>query len=84
MKPLFGWENNIEFLFIDSMEKRRVKTAPFVILLAFQYFPFPSGRQCRGAPPKFPPKNKGFINYVSYRNWAVRNPAETRLDSLAW
>ena len=26
-------------------------------------------------------KNKGFINYVSCRNWAVRNPAGTRLDS---
>ena len=24
---------------------------------------------------------KGFINYISCRNWAVRNPAETRLDS---
>ena len=28
--------------------------------------------------------NKGFINYVFCRNWAVRNPAGTRLDSLAW
>ena len=24
---------------------------------------------------------KGFINYVFCRNWAVRNPAGTRLDS---
>ena len=38
-------------------------------------------RQWREAPPKFPPKYKGFINYVSCRNWAVRNPAEARLDS---
>ena len=29
-------------------------------------------------------QNKGFINYVFSRNWAVRNPAGTRLDSLAW
>ena len=26
------------------------------------------------------PYKKGFINYVSSRNWAVRNPAGTRLD----
>ena len=26
-------------------------------------------------------QNKGFINYVFCRNWAVRNPAGTRLDS---
>ena len=29
----------------------------------------------------FPRKNKGFNNYVFCRNWAVRNHAETRLDS---
>ena len=28
--------------------------------------------------------NKGFINYVFCRKWAVRNPAGTRLDYLAW
>ena len=74
-------ELNMEFLFIASMKKRKVKASPFVILLAFQYFPIPPGRQEREAPPNFPKKNKGFINYVFCRNWAVRNPAGTRLDS---
>ena len=32
-------------------------------------------------PPQFSYHNKGFINYVFCRNWAVRNPAGTRLDS---
>ena len=32
-------------------------------------------------PPQFSHHNKGFINYVFCRNWAVRNPAGTRLDS---
>ena len=32
-------------------------------------------------PPQFSHQNTGFINYVFCRNWAVRNPAGTRLDS---
>ena len=35
-------------------------------------------------PSKFTNNNKGFINYVFCRNWAVRNSGGTRLDSLAW
>ena len=31
--------------------------------------------------PQFSHHKKGFINYVFCRNWAVRNPAGTRLDS---
>ena len=61
--------------------KRKVKAGPFFIFLVFQYFPFPPGRLLRQAPSNFPPKNKGFINYVFCRNWAVRTPARTRLDS---
>ena len=34
--------------------------------------------------PIFSHHNKGFINYSFCRNRAVRNPAGTRLDSLAW
>ena len=37
--------------------------------------------QCRELPPQFSHHNKGFINYVFCRNWAVRSPAGTRLDS---
>ena len=39
-------------------------------------------RQCRETSPQFSYQNKVFINYVFGRNWAVRNPAGTRLDSL--
>ena len=42
---------------------------------------FPHWMQCREMPPQFSHHNKGFINYVFCRNWAVRNPAGTRLDS---
>ena len=45
---------------------------------------FPPENQRREAPPYFPDQNKGFIKYVFCRNWAVRNPAGTRLDSLDW
>ena len=58
-----------------------MKTSPFVILPAFQCFPIPPGRQEREASTNFLPKNKGFINNVFCRKWAVRNPAGTRLDS---
>ena len=40
--------------------------------------------QCREIVPHFSHHNKGFINNVFCINWAVRNPAGTRLDSLAW
>ena len=31
--------------------------------------------------PQFSHYNKGFIIYIFCRNWVVRNPAGTRLDS---
>ena len=34
--------------------------------------------------PEYGHHNKGFINYNFCRNWVIRNPAWTRLDSLAW
>ena len=39
---------------------------------------------CRWTPNWFSKHNKGFLNYVFWRNLAVRNPAGTRLDNLAW
>ena len=65
---------------LQQWRKIKVQISPLVILLVFQYFPFP-GRQQRAAQPNSPHQNKGFINYVFCRNWAVRNPAGTRLDS---
>ena len=40
-----------------------------------------STTQCIEMAPQFFHYNKGFIYYVFCRNWAVRNPAVTRLDS---
>ena len=53
--------------------KGKVEKSPFFILSVLKpLYTFP-----------FLQKIKGFINYVFCRNWAVRNPAGTRLDSLA-
>ena len=41
----------------------------------------PPGKQWSEPSPNSPPQNKGFINHVFCRNWAVRKPAGTRLDS---
>ena len=71
----------MDFLFIASMESKKVKASPFRILLVFQYFPFLQEGSKDKHHPISPQKNKGFINYVFCRNWAVRNPAGTRLDS---
>ena len=59
--------------------KEKVETSPSSIQSSL-HIPFPPGTQQREAPPYFPHHNKGFINYVSCRNWGVRNPA--RLSSL--
>ena len=47
-------------------------------------FLFSLCKQCRETQSYFSHYNKGFINYVYFRNWSVGNPAGTRLDSLAW
>ena len=57
----------------------------FFILSASRYFPFPPGKHCIAlllALPNASNQNKGFLNYVFCRSWAVRNPAGTRLDSV--
>ena len=52
---------------------------------SFSLLPLSSRKAVKEAPANFPQKeNKGFINYIFCRNWAVRNPAATRLDSVAW
>ena len=47
--------------------------------LVFTFFPTPLKQW--ETPCLFSHQNKGFINDVFCRNWAVRNPAGTRLDS---
>ena len=46
--------------------------------------PFPKCKQCRKTLTLFSHQNRRFIKYVFWRNWSVRNPAGTRLDSLDW
>ena len=70
------------FSALPQWRKGKVETSPFFILSASWWFPFPPGSQWIEAPPDSPNQNKGFINYFFCRNWAVRNPAETRVDSL--
>ena len=43
-------------------------------------FPFLSASNAE-KPTYYSHHNKGFINYLFCRNWAVRNPSGTRLDS---
>ena len=48
----------------------------------FSILPLSSRKAVKEAPANFPQKkHKGFIEYVFCRNWDVRNPAGTRLDS---
>ena len=67
---------------LPQWRKRKVERSQFFILSASRYFPFPSGKHWIEALPNSPYQNKGFLNYVFCRNWAVRNPAGTRLDSV--
>ena len=48
--------------------------------LAFTFF-LSQLKQRIETPSQFSHQNEGFIDYVSSRNWAVRNSAGTRLDS---
>ena len=57
-------------------EKLRMMQNGHIFIVVFS----PMKAMQRNAP-KFSHHNKGFINYVFCRNWDVRNPAGTRLDS---
>ena len=71
----------IEFLFLASMEKKKSEDKSNRHYSSFSILPLSSRKAVKEAPANFPQKNKGFISYVFCRNWAVRNPAGTRLDS---
>ena len=64
----------MEFLFIALMEKK--KSDKSICHL------FSRKAVKRSTIQLFPHQNKGFINFVFCRNWAVRNPVGTRLDSF--
>ena len=67
----------MNFLFMASMEKKKSEDKSICHPSTFPIIPLSS----RNALKRSTPKNKGFINYVFCRNWVVRSPAGTRLDS---
>ena len=71
----------MEFLFILSMGKKKSEDNSICHSSSFPILPLSSRKAVKRSTNQFPPKTKGFINYVFCRNWAVRNPAGTRLDS---
>ena len=77
----FMGELRWSFSALPQWIKRKVETCPFFILSVSWYFPFPSGKHRIEALPNSPNQIKGFLNYVFCRNWDVRNPAGTKLDS---
>ena len=68
----------MEFVFIASMEEKKSEDKSVCHPSSFSVLPLSSRKAVKEVPANFLQKNKGFINY---RNWAVRNPAGTRLDS---
>ena len=69
----------MEFLFIASMEKKS-EGKSICHHFSIPIRPLSSRKAVKTSTIEFPPK-KGFITYVFGRNWAVRNPVATRLDS---
>ena len=78
----FDGRTKVKFLCIASMEKRKSGDKSIFHPFSFLMLPLSPGTQWIKAPLDSPNQNKGFINYVFCRNWAVRNPAGTRLDSV--
>ena len=71
----------MEFLFIDSMKKKKSEDKSICHRSSFPKLSLSSRKAVKRSSMQFHPKNKCFINYVFCRNWAVRSPAGTRLDS---
>ena len=74
----------MEFLFIALMEKKKSEGKSICHPSSFPILPFSSRKAVKRNTTQFPLSYIVFINYIFCRNWAVRNPAGTRLDSLAW
>ena len=81
MKPLFWWGNLVVLLFTAFLEERGSIVILEGWLLDLSSFFFSIVEAKNRKSTLVLPSNKGFINYVFWRNWAVRNPAGTRLDS---
>ena len=78
----FDGRTKIEFLFIDSMEKKKSEAKSICNPSSFSKLPLSSRKAVKTSNIQFSlKKNNGFIKYVFCRNWTVSNPAGTRLDS---
>ena len=73
----------VVLLFIVYLEERKCVEKAWMDRNRHIYtFPFLHASNVEN-PTYYSHQNKGFINYVFCRNRAKRNPAVTRLDSLA-
>ena len=75
----FDGRTKVKFSELPQWRKRKVELSSFFIISALWYIPF---RHWIKALPNSSNQNKGFLNYVFCINWAVRNPAGTRLYSV--
>ena len=68
---------------VASIEEKKSEDKSVFHPSSLSILPLSSRKAVKEAPANFSQKQKkkGFINYVFCRNWAVRNPAGTRLDS---
>ena len=76
--------NRVVLLFITFLETREClekvgRTRNGLV----STFPYLHANNAENSHPYFFHQNKGFIKYVFFRNWAVKNTAGTRLHSLA-
>jgi hypothetical protein len=82
MKTFCYGRTKVKFLGIASMEKKKCGEEsifhPFILLI----LPSSSRKAVNRSTTQIPQSKQGFLNYVFCKNWAVRNPAGTRLDSV--
>ena len=71
----------MEFLFIDSTEKTKIEDKSIRHPSSLPILSLSSSRAVKRSTSQVSHQIKGFINYVFCRNWVVRYPAGTRLDS---
>ena len=71
----------MEFFFIASMEKKKSEVKSICHPSSCSIHSLSSRNAVQEATANFPQKNKGFIDGVFGRNWAVKNHVGTRLDS---
>ena len=66
------------FLLLQKINKEKIGSMKNGLVSTFPFL-----HEKNAEKPNLSCHNKGFINYVFCKNWSVRNPAGTRLDSLA-